>query len=48
MIIEQYEIEEIRQLLQKEMTDKGTFTVTAASGDGWEAYVRDKITKIKK
>ena len=35
-------IDEIRQLLQKEMVDKGTLTITAASGDGWEAYVRER------
>ena len=36
------EIEEIRQLLQNEMAIKGTLTVAASSGDGWEAYVRER------
>jgi len=34
-------IEDIRRLLQKEMTEKGTLTVTAANGDGWEAHVME-------
>jgi len=38
-------VEEIRQLLQKEMAANGTFTVTAASGDGWEAYVRERYAE---
>ena len=33
------EIEDVRMLLQKEMTEKGTSAV--ASGDGWEAHLRD-------
>jgi hypothetical protein len=32
-------IEEIRLLLQKEMSEKGTSTITAA--DGWEAHVME-------
>ena len=38
-------IEDIRQLLKKEMTINGTATVTTASGDGWEAYVRERYAK---
>ena len=34
-------IEDIRQLLQKEMAEKGTLAVTAASGDGWESHVME-------
>ena len=36
------QIEGIRQLLQKEMAENGTSAVMAASGDGWEAYVRER------
>ena len=39
------EIENIRQLLKKEMAEKGTSGLMAASGDGWEAYVRDRHAK---
>jgi len=35
------EIEDINRLLQKEMAEKGTSNVKAASGDGWEAHVRE-------
>jgi hypothetical protein len=35
-------IDEIRQLLQKEMAQNGTTTVPAASGDGWEANVQER------
>ena len=34
-------IEDVRLLLQKEMVEKGTSTVIAATGDGWEAHVRE-------
>ena len=34
------EIEDVRLLLQKEMSEKGTSAVVAAAGDGWEAHVR--------
>ena len=34
-------IDDVRQLLQKEMTEKGTLAVTAAAGDGWESHVRE-------
>jgi len=40
-----FDIDEIRQLLQKEMADKGTLTVTTTSGDGWEAYVRERYAE---
>ena len=35
------EIEGIRQLLQKEMAEKGTSAVTVATGDGWESHIRE-------
>ena len=34
-------IEDVRQLLQKEMTEQGTYAVSAAVGDGWGAHVRE-------
>jgi len=34
-------IEDINWLLQKEMAEKGTSNIKAASGDGWEAHVRE-------
>jgi hypothetical protein len=34
-------IEDIRQLLQKEMAETGTLEVRAAAGEGWEAHVRE-------
>jgi len=33
--------DEVRRLLQKEMTEKGTWTVTAENGDGREAHVME-------
>jgi len=36
------EIMAVRQLLQREMTEKGTLTTIAVSGDGWEAHVRER------
>jgi hypothetical protein len=36
------EIENVRKLLQREMSEKGTSAVTAAGGDGWEAHVRER------
>ena len=35
-------IEDVRQLMQMEMAEKGTTTVMAATGDGWEAHVRER------
>jgi len=35
------QIEDIRQLLQKEMSEQGTLAITAASGDGWKAHVME-------
>jgi len=35
------QVEDIRRLLQKEMTEMGTLAVTAANGDGWEAHVME-------
>ena len=34
-------VEDVRQLLQKEMTEQGTYSVPATAGDGWEAHVRE-------
>jgi hypothetical protein len=34
-------IEDVRQLLHKEMAERGTSSITAAAGDGWEAHVRE-------
>jgi len=34
-------IDEVRQLLQKEMSEKGTISLLATSGNGWEAHVRE-------
>jgi len=39
------EIEDIRQLLQKEMAEKGTLTISAANGDGWEAHVKERYAE---
>jgi hypothetical protein len=39
------ELEEVRRLLQKEMTEKGTSGVMAAVGDGWEAHVRERYAE---
>ncbi|MCL1929326.1 MAG: hypothetical protein FWG07_11125 [Treponema sp.] len=38
-------IEDVRQLLQKEMTEKGTSAVIAVAGDGWEAHVRERYAE---
>jgi len=38
-------IEEVRQLLQKEMSEKGTASIMTASGDGWEAHVRERYAQ---
>jgi hypothetical protein len=38
-------IDEVRQLLQKEMTQNGTTVISAVSGDGWEAYVRERYAE---
>jgi hypothetical protein len=38
-------IEEVRLLLQKEMAEKGTSTIFAAAGDGWEAHVRERYAE---
>jgi hypothetical protein len=39
------QIEEVRRLLQKEMTEKGTSEVKAAAGDGWEAHVKERYAE---
>jgi len=38
---EKLKIEDVRQLLRKEMMEKGTLAVTAVSGDGWTAHVME-------
>jgi hypothetical protein len=38
-------IEEVRQLLQKEMNEKGTSAVMAAAGEGWEAYAMERYAE---
>jgi hypothetical protein len=38
-------IEDVRLLLRKEMTEKGTLAIPAASGDGWEAHVRERYAE---
>ncbi|MCL1893769.1 MAG: hypothetical protein FWG02_06005 [Holophagaceae bacterium] len=38
-------IEDIRQLLRKEMAERGTSAVTALSEDGWEAHVRERYAE---
>ena len=40
-----FEIEHVRQLLRKEMSEKGTSTVTTESGDGWEAHIRESYAE---
>jgi hypothetical protein len=40
-----YEIEEVRRLLQKEMSERGTEEVKAASGEGWEAYIKERYAQ---
>ena len=39
------EIEYVRQLLRNEMSQKETSAVTTKSGDGWEAYVRERYAE---
>jgi hypothetical protein len=38
-------LDEVRQLLKKEMAQNGTTDVPAASGDGWEAHVRERYAE---
>ena len=38
-------IDEVRQLLKKEMAQNGTTDVPAVSGDGWEAHVRERYAE---
>ena len=39
------EIDEVRQLLRKEMAEKGTSQTIALSGDGWEAHARERYAE---
>jgi hypothetical protein len=39
------EIEDVRLLLQKEMSERGTAGVITAAGDGWEAHVRERYAE---
>jgi nitrogen regulatory protein PII len=41
-------LDEVRQLLKKEMAQNGTMDVQAVSGDGWEAHVREKYAEQRK
>ncbi len=38
-------IEEVRQLLNKEMAEKGTLNIKTDSGDGWTAHVKENYAK---
>jgi hypothetical protein len=38
-------IDEVRQLLRKEMELNGTLETQAASSDGWEAHVRERYAE---
>jgi hypothetical protein len=38
-------IEEVRQLLHKEMAEQGTLSTQADSGDGWTAHVTETYAK---
>jgi len=38
-------LEEVRQLLKKEMAQNGTTDISAASGDGWEAHARERYAE---
>ena len=38
-------IADVRQLLQKEMSEQGTYAVSAATGDGWEAHVLERYAE---
>ena len=38
-------IEHVRQLLRKEMSKNRTSAIMAESGDGWEAYVRERYAE---
>ena len=38
-------IEIVRQLLRKEMSEKGTTAVRVESGDGWEVHIREKYAE---
>ena len=40
------DIKEIRQLLKKEMAQKGTTATAAFSGNGWEAHVKEQYAKF--
>ena len=39
------QLEHVRQLLRKEMSDKGTTAVNTKSGDGWEAYIKERYAE---
>ena len=38
-------ISEVRELLQREMFEKGTSLAPAKPGDGWEAHVRERYAE---
>ena len=35
----------VRELLHKEMSEKGTSALTLESGDGWEAHLRERYAE---
>jgi antitoxin Phd len=39
------EIEDVRLLLHKEMSDKGTLKMPATVGDGWEAHAKERYAQ---
>jgi hypothetical protein len=38
-------VEDVRQLLQKEMVEQGTNAVNVVAGDGWEAHARERYAE---
>jgi hypothetical protein len=38
-------LEEVRQLIHREMAEKGTLGISYESGDGWTAHVMEKYGK---
>lgn len=38
-------MEDVRQLLHKEMTEKGTLNIKTNSGDGWTSHVKESYGK---
>ena len=40
-----FQIEHVRQLLRKEMSEKETAAVSAENGDGWEAHIKERYAE---